>query len=239
MLAWEDWGCFARDANTYAATVAGVASDDVLNMRSGPGVTYFTVGALAPDATVEVLENMRQATDGALWRLVRSETGEVGWVNSSFLTNTSAIGDRTAEEQLIDAFVEFAARPSDTTFAALPLAETVALGLGSEIISVVAKSTLRDAGTWELDLEHFRAAVGPFSAFPRLARMGDYQVIVGPHNHCASPPLPAPAGYEDLTRISIQPADGSIDSCLMWTTVDFFVSPDGEVAAITHDFWEP
>ena len=76
-------------------------------------------------------------------------------------------------------------------------------------------------------------------SFDDLAWLGDYQVTAGAHNHCAAPPMPAPDEYAELTRISVQPADGSIDSCLMWSTVDFFVTSDGRVAAITHDFWEP
>lgn len=239
MFASQDWGCVARDAATYPAIVVGVAADDALNMRSGPGVAYFKVGAAAPNATIEVLENYWPAADGALWRLVRNESGEVGWVNASFLANTAATGERTAEEQIVDAFIEFAARPSDDTFAALPLAHQVALGLGPNIVEVVAATALRDANTWEIDLEYFRAAVGPFSAFERFTRAGDYEVTVGTHDHCASPPMPPPDGFGDLTRVSVQPAPDSIDSCLMWSSVDFFVDPDGTVAAITLDFWEP
>lgn len=238
--AMQDWGCTARDTTTYAADVVGVSTDDVLNMRSGPGVAYFKIGALQPTATVEVLENHRPAADGTLWRLVRNESGDVGWVNASFLANSAArTGDRTDAEDLVDRFVEFASRPSDEAFAVLPLAETVALGLGPTILASVLKGELRQPATWDLDMEYFRAYVGPFSAFEELARKGDYQVTEGPHNHCASPPVPAPVGYEELTRIGVQPADGSIDSCLMWSTVDFFVNGDGVVEAITYDLWEP
>ena len=165
---------------------------------------------------------------------------EIGWVNSAFLVNSAALaGDRNAAEQLVDAFIQYAARPSAETFAELPLNDTVALGLGPEILTTVNGSALQDSATWELDLEYFRGATGPFSILEGLERVGDYQVTVGPHDHCASPPMPAPAGYEDLEQVSVQPADGSIDSCLLWSTVDLFVTADGDVAAITLDFWEP
>lgn len=239
-MGWDGWGCEISDERTFAATVVGVASDDVLNMRSGPGVAYFIVGALDPDATVEVLEHARQAKDRALWRLVRSDSNEVGWVNASFLVNSVVLaGDRTAAERLVDAFVEFAVRPSDDAFAALPLADEVALGLGSQILKVVTGSTLRSADVWKLDQEYFRAATGPFSALGSLESRGDYQVTVGSHDHCASPPMPLPEGFGHLNQISVQPAEGSIDSCLQWSTVDFFVTADGKVVAITKDFWEP
>lgn len=237
---FDSWGCEPRDDHTYRAAVVGVAADDVLNVRSGPGVAYFKVGALEPDAVTTVLQNERRAKDGALWRLVRSDGGDVGWVNSSFLANAEIRdADRNAEEQLADAFVEFGIRPSDRTFAALPLADTVALGLGPDIVTEVAAATLRNPATWELDVEYFRAYVGTFSAFNRLAWTDTYVVTVGLHNHCASPPMPAPEGYTDMARISIQPDPDAIDSCLMWGTVDFFVNADGEVAAITLDLWEP
>ncbi len=238
-LAYGDWSCDVRDGGTYGALVVDVVPDDVLNMRSGPGTAYFVVATLEPHATVEVLENNRLATDGALWRVVRADNGEIGWVNARFLRNSIAGNDdRTMEERLVDAFVDFAARPSDDTFAALPLAESVALGLGPDIATVVAGSALRHPDTWELDVEFFRAYDGPFSAFRQLAAAGAYEVTVGPYNYCGwSTPMPPPNGYADLTRISI--ADGFVDSCLMWSTVDFFVTADGTVAAITLDLGEP
>jgi hypothetical protein len=42
-----------------------------------------------------------------------------------------------------------------------------------------------------------------------------------------------------MRRVSVQPAAGSIDSCLDWFTVDLFVTRSGEVAAVTLDLWEP
>ena len=73
--------------------------------------------------------------------------------------------------------------------------------------------------------------------FTRLAAHDDITIGVGPHNHCAGSARPAPAGYESLRRISIQPA--AIDSCLEWWTVDLFVTDDGLISAITYDLWEP
>jgi hypothetical protein len=139
----------------------------------------------------------------------------------------------------VDAFVVFAARRSDVAFAALPLADTIALGLGSDIVSVLPAADLRHASEWQLDVEYFRAYSGPFSALGSLVHADPYQVTIGEHNHCASPPMPPPTGYETYTQISIQPRDATYDSCLMWGTVDFFVNDDGEVEAITLDMWEP
>jgi len=234
-------GCFLGTATDtiYRATVVGVAADDVLNMRAGPGVAYFQVDELAPGSEVDVIDRGRFADDGGFWHVVRRTDGEIGWVNAAFLVDSETLSERTPAEQLVDSFVMFAARPSDSTFGGLPLADAVALGLGSDIVKEVRAEDLRSPSVWTLDVEDFRAYVGPFSALGMLVHAQPYQITVGEHDHCASPPMPLPDGYEDRLQISIQPRDGSYDSCLMWGTVDFFVNDNDEVEAITMDLWEP
>lgn len=219
---------------TVAGTVANVAAGDTLNVRAGPGTEFFTNGELAPGATVSVTEEAAVATDGGIWRLVNSERGGAGWVNQAFLDIS-----RTPAETLVDAFVDFAHDPTNSTFAGLPLAEEVDLGLGPTIIRTVPASQLRQPEAWQLEVEYFRASSGPFSAFNALGRSDIYDTTIGDHPHCASPPVPPPDGYEDLDRISVQPHLGLQDSCLMWGTVDFFLQSNGDVAAITLDMWEP
>lgn len=219
---------------TLEATVTNVAADDVLNLRAGPGTEYFRIGELEPGGRVEATREVAVAADGGIWRLVRPGSGEAGWVNQAFLDIR-----RTSEQALVDAFVAFAKGPGDDTFAALPLADHVAFGLGPEILATTPASRLRQPSAWELDAEGFRAYVGPFSALDLLGPLGAYDVTLGPHPHCASPPMPPPEGMEDLERISVQPRLGFEDSCLAWFSVDFFVAPDGRVQAITLDLWEP
>lgn len=219
---------------TAPATVTGVADDDVLVIRSGPGTEYFQHGELTPGATVAATAAADLATDSGTWILVDGGSQGVGWVNAAFLDIA-----RTPEEELVDAFATFARNPGNDTFAELSLADEVALGLGPQIIAVVDAADLSRPDTWVLDMEAFRAYVGPFSALDLLAGWAVYEVTVGPHNHCASPPMPAPDGLEDLERVSVQPRLGLGDSCLAWGTVDFLVDPDGNVAAITLDMWEP
>jgi hypothetical protein len=116
----------------------------------------------------------------------------------------------------------------------------VALGLGEAIIHTVDPSELVDPDTWTLGIDTYNGAVGPFSvldAINRLAAIDDMQINEGPHDHCASPPKPAPPGYEGLRRVSVQPWD--FDGCLQWWTIDLFLTDDGLIQAITYDFWEP
>jgi len=225
-------GVLARP--TVAGTVTNVNPDDSLKVRSGPGTEFFTLGELAPGATVAVTTEASVATDGGIWRLINSGQSGAGWVNEAFLDIA-----RTPAETLVDAFVEFAHHPTTSTFSDLPLADIVALGLGPTILKTVDGSDLRWPQVWQVELEYFRAYVGPFSAVETLSGWDIYDTTIGEHPHCASPPTPAPDGYEYLDRISVQPRLGLQSSCLDWGTVDFFVLPDGNVTAITLDVWEP
>ncbi len=116
----------------------------------------------------------------------------------------------------------------------------VGIGLGSTILAILDPADLTDAAAWELDVEHYNAADGPFSVLDGLhglAPIDDLIVQMGPHNHCVSLPKPPPAGLGSLLRVSMQPA--SMDSCLEWFTIDLSVTPEGNIRAITYDFWEP
>jgi hypothetical protein len=135
------------------------------------------------------------------------------------------------------ALVAFARTPSEATWSAVPLADEVYLGLGSELVEQRTDDELRDPEAWKLDRELFRAAGGPFSALELLARERPLAFAVGPHSHCASPPMPPPRQVAGLTRMSAQPR--RVGSCLQWFTVDAFVTRDGEIAAVTLDLWEP
>lgn len=142
-------------------------------------------------------------------------------------------------ESLVDSFVIFSKNPTDDNFEKLPLADSVDLGLGPSIVKTVEAEQLRQPEAWKLDVELFRAYVGPFSAFDMLSGLADYESTAGEHPHCASPPVPPPDGHASHERISVQPQLGPQDSCLMWATVDFFLEPSGEVVAITLDMYEP
>lgn len=144
-----------------------------------------------------------------------------------------------ADVSLVEAFVEFAQTGTAESFSQLPLADSVDLGLGPQIELTVEADDLQSPSSWVIDAELFRAYVGPFSALMLLEQADDFVVRVGPHPHCVSSPQPAPKGLDDHTRLSIQPSDDSIDSCLKWWTVDFFVGPSGLVEAITLDVYEP
>jgi hypothetical protein len=144
-----------------------------------------------------------------------------------------------AEENGAKALRTFAADPSPENFAAVPLAESVTLTLGPQSGRSQPADTLRLPANWVFDtsFDGFRAYVGPFSALDLLAQDRPVEVAAGPHDHCASPPMPAYPDFEGLRQISIQPMDAT--SCLEWWTVDLFMNAAGEIAGVTLDLFEP
>jgi len=119
----------------------------------------------------------------------------------------------------------------------LELADTILIGLGDQLLEERTASELTTTTSWQLTLEGFRARSGSFSAIDLLQGGHELQVMVGPHDHCASPPAPISEQIEFTSHLSLQ-ATG-IDSCLDWFTVDLFLNDAGQVAAITLDLWEP
>ena len=72
--------------------VVGVAMDDVLNLRSQPGVELPILGAIPPDATAVERTGPDQKVSGIAWTPV-SYQGMTGWVNAKFLSKQSGYAD--------------------------------------------------------------------------------------------------------------------------------------------------
>jgi hypothetical protein len=66
--------------------VVNVSVSDVLNIRSGAGVSYSIIGYYPPDATDVMRTGPSVSADGAVWVEVRRNDGLTGWVNSNYLT---------------------------------------------------------------------------------------------------------------------------------------------------------
>ncbi len=65
-------------------SVVGVAADDVLNVRSGPGVEYDIIAGLSPTATGVMLTGRETLVGSSVWVEVVTDEG-TGWVNESYL----------------------------------------------------------------------------------------------------------------------------------------------------------
>lgn len=159
---------------------------------------------------------------------------------------------KAADLTLMRNFVRFALQPSAVTAGRLPFAEEVQIGLGRNLKTTLVRDDASEPTRWVFNAKAFRAYTGRFSALELIQRQagkahstsirpsgGAFEVSVGNHPHCASPPVPAPPGFGDHRRVSIQPSEGSIDTCLSWFTVDLFLNEEGNIAAVTLDVWEP
>ncbi len=183
--------------------------------------------------------------DGAPWSTVEREIkAAVALTEKKVLatpkgTLSPTPSPRDPNEQLVYSVIEFARSPSRKAFSAIPLSKDgVWLGLGPRLVAKRSLEELSKPRGWVLDVDYFfRAGVGPFSALHLLNEATAVRVSVGPHRHCASPPVRPPRKFAELDRVSVQPR--KIGSCLQWWTVDFFVSADGTIQAVTLDHWEP
>lgn len=153
-------------------------------------------------------------------------------------SSPTVVAASAEQRRLAMTLYRFARQPSPDAFAKLPLEPRVALGLGARVESERRAAHLAETSAWRLDVDLFRAHTGPFSALDVLRKSGGaVAVTVGPHRHCAAPPVPAPAELTELTVLSLQPVEA--DSCLDWWSVDLFVTASGTVRAVVLDIWEP
>jgi hypothetical protein len=74
---------FSGSTDSYA--VVNVFSDDVLNIRSGPGVENTVVSTLKPNSTGITRTGRSSSVGEDLWVEIRNKDGETGWVNTDFL----------------------------------------------------------------------------------------------------------------------------------------------------------
>jgi hypothetical protein len=75
--------------------VIGVAHDDVLNLRNGPGTGYEIIATLDPLADDLVATGRHRLLTSSIWSEVEAN-GVVGWVNQSYLAYLGAVHDDTA-----------------------------------------------------------------------------------------------------------------------------------------------
>ena len=144
----------------------------------------------------------------------------------------------TDGDDALNALVVFARDPSDETWASVPFADRVQLGLGDELLDTRSAEALRDPAAWKLDVDRFRGGVGPFSSVEVLATSEQsLKYREGSYRRCASPSRAAPRPVSRLRRLSIQPRESA--SCLRWFAVDVFLDESGDIRAVTLDHWEP
>ena len=76
--------------------VVGVAADDTLNVRSGPGTEFAVVFELPPTAmNATATGHNRSVRDAGFWSEITAD-GRTGWANTSFLLQPGQVNDITA-----------------------------------------------------------------------------------------------------------------------------------------------
>lgn len=139
-LPGEPFAGFARRGDVLA--VVGVAFDDVLNVRAGPGTNYAVVATLDPLADDVTATGRARLLSRSIWYEV-TVGSTTGWASSAFLAFLGATDDATAE--IIAAMGEI---PSAATM--LDLGRIVADATASteprSRITVTAAPTLGDLG---------------------------------------------------------------------------------------------
>jgi len=73
-------------------TVVGVSMDDVLNLRSQPGVEFPILGTIPPDGSSIERTGSDQKVNGVAWTPVAYQ-GLTGWVNAKYLAKQSGNPD--------------------------------------------------------------------------------------------------------------------------------------------------
>lgn len=128
----------------------------------------------------------------------------------------------------------------------LPFAPEVHLGLRDAIDKTVPRAKLADRASWRIDREEFAAAVGPFDATATLrdfasrhTEIDPFTIGVGDYPHCNNRQVFRAPELTGLARVTIQPRDGTIDSCISWFSVDLYLGDAGRISAVTMDHGEP
>ncbi len=215
-------------APTVAASVRAVAAE--LAESEGLDVTDFLV-ELGPVHNGAVETEFADAIETRL----SAGTGEVHLAYGEIVT--SPVADETNLEALAFSLSDFA-DGGDGTFDELLLADEVSLALGSHVAARRSRDALAERRAWTVSDMYFRQYEGPFDILSRAG--GPVKVGFGVHDRCASPlPTPAPPELVQFQRVWLQPAEGSIDSCLQWSSVDLFVDDAGRIRGASLDLWEP
>jgi hypothetical protein len=97
-------------------SVMRVPADDVLIVRSGPGVSNEIVAELAPDATgIEIVGNTGESVGDQLWREIVTPNGISGWVDFAYLTAQAELTAATAEALALETLAFLSSDAVDST----------------------------------------------------------------------------------------------------------------------------
>ena len=144
---------FGGSTDEYA--VINVFADDVLNIRSGPGVQNPVVGTLQYDQSGLTRTERQTSVDGEMWVEIQNPHGGTGWVNADFLTEYVSPSSFCADARvntLIDNLKSVVNAGNDDVLASL-IHSLHGLDVRLWRYGTVANYTLEEA-TWVFESEY-------------------------------------------------------------------------------------
>ncbi|MGI9615016.1 MAG: hypothetical protein ACR2QO_19045 [Acidimicrobiales bacterium] len=128
--------------------VVGVAHDDTLNVREGPGLSYSVMVALAPTESNVIATGDARLLDRSLWYGLDTAGGD-GWVNARYIAFEGDVVDSTS--QVVDSIGEIPVAETMLDLGLLVAEDRSSADVESDIVVVVAP-TLGDLGEVTYDV---------------------------------------------------------------------------------------
>ena len=128
--------------------VVGVAHDDTLNVREGPGSNYPVMVALPPTESDVVATGEARLLDRSLWYGLETASGD-GWVNARYVAFEGGVDDTTA--QIVDSIGEIPVAETMLDLGLLVAEDRSSTDVESDIV-VVEAPTLGDLGEVTYDV---------------------------------------------------------------------------------------
>ncbi|MGI9609934.1 MAG: hypothetical protein ACR2NL_06530 [Acidimicrobiia bacterium] len=228
-LRYYDWGLATDGPELNDLARQGI--EEFIGTSIGGAADMTAIDVYVTDEQFVAWARALPARPSVLGELSRPLIEEAGIEIIEWIDNDEVSAEESA---MFESLRRFA---SDGRLDGINWSPEVVLAAGPIPAAILTSDQLADPNNWSLDVGYFRAGDGPVSALSMLTRGTWAEPVVGPHPHCASGPMRAPAVLSGLRRVSIQRTD--IDSCLAWGTVDLFFDNEGRVAGVSLDFWEP
>lgn len=198
--------------------VVFVEPDDVLNVRSGPGVSFGIVGTIPPNASNVQITGSGRVVAGSTWVPVQ-RGGLSGWVNSRFLTQVvsdEAFCGDTAVLQLLDRLATAVADQDDAIFAQLVHPER---GLRVRLLWYEAETRLDNQDLF-----------GDPTSYNWGAAAGSGEAIIG---------TPAQILLPRLQADFLEATESACNEILHGGSAGFIVLPDAYVPINYYSFYRP
>jgi hypothetical protein len=237
-----------------------VGPDDVLNVRTGPGVSFSKLTNFGPTRTGIVLTGITAQVDGSRWVEVETEDAR-GWVNSFFLTEEWTTEEVDLTWDLVTPLDEVAAAMADAGELNAPVSarglfvvyfdDTLRRWRQSELATALSDQTTYGWSTPACVGDCLVATLAEAVAAPVLTVYEDIDVdavvaldeILLGGNGPFPPETAIPVQFQNFHRLTLHdPGDDPELTGLDWVTWFVYYDYEGGVAkivALSPAAWSP